>query len=110
MHNLTNGDELRALIAGSDVCGILAGHQHKLVIAPVAGVPCIAAPGTAFLLDAFARDGYHFQDGAIFTVVTVRERSMEMKPVTLPVAPERAFWSWEQMRSAVRAHAEPATA
>lgn len=110
MHNLTNGEELRSIIAGTDVCGILAGHQHKLVIAPVASVPCIAAPGTAFLIDAFAQDGYHFQDGATFSIVTVRDRMMEIKPVTLPVAPEVVFWSWEQMREMVRAHAEPATA
>jgi len=105
MHNLTNGDRLRAVIAGTDVCGILAGHQHKMVIAIVAGVPCVAAPGTAFLLDGFKPDGYHFQDGAMFTVVTVREGALELRPIASPSAPEVAFRSWEEMRAAAAAHA-----
>ncbi len=108
MHNLTNGDRLRAMIAGTDVCGILAGHQHKLVIASVGGVPCVAAPSTAFLIDAFEGDGYHFQDGAVFTVVTVRDRALELRPVAYPYAPEVAFRTWEEMQAAVAAHAAQA--
>ena len=104
VHAIGDADALRGLIVGSDVIGILAGHVHVHTVSVFAGVPCVAAPGTAFLLDPFARGGMRFLDGGGFHVVTVADRQMTVRQIPAPgTGAELAFLTEAQMRAPGRA-------
>lgn len=83
-HLLTDADALRAIITGTDVIGVLAGHTHVLAVELFGGVPSVTAPGTAFLLDVTAQEGMRFLDGGGVNIITVRNRVMTAAPVALP--------------------------
>lgn len=83
-HMLKDGDELHKAIAGTDVIGILSGHTHVAVAELVGAVPCVTAPGTAFMLDITAREGMRFLDGGGITLVKVARGVMTAKPLMLP--------------------------
>lgn len=103
-HVIGDADALRGLIAGSDVIGILAGHVHVQTVSAFAGVPCVAAPGTAFLIDPFARGGMRFLDGGGFHIVTVADRQMTVRQIPVSgTGAELAFLTTEQMRTPGRA-------
>jgi len=91
-HMLTDAEALIGAIAGSDVIGILSEHVHLTATSLVAGVPCVTAPGTAFLLDACASEGMRFLSGGGFNLVTVRNGMMEVLPVALPRAQTELYY------------------
>jgi 3',5'-cyclic AMP phosphodiesterase CpdA len=105
LHYLSNSDQLREVLAGTDVCAILSGHTHSTIITTVAGIPCVAVPGTAFIAEQ-REDGHHLLRWAGVTVVTVRDGVVEIKPLALPGSQETVrMLSHEQMQAAVAAHA-----
>lgn len=81
---LGDADALREAIAGTDVVGILSGHTHVAAVEIVGAVPCVSAPGTAFLLDVTVPDGMRFLDGGGINLVTVADGVMTAKPLALP--------------------------
>ncbi len=83
-HLLKDAEALRAVIAGTDVVGVLAGHTHMAAMELFGGVPSVTAPGTAFLLDVAAPEGMRFLDGGGINLVTVCEGVMTVAPLTLP--------------------------
>lgn len=105
MHYLSNSDALGEIIAGSDVVAILSGHTHSTIITAIAGIPCVAVPGTAFISEK-REDGHHILRWAGVNVVTVRDGVVEIKPLVLPGMQETVrFMSHEQMQAAVAAAA-----
>lgn len=104
LHYLSNSDQLREVIAGTDVKAILSGHTHSTIVTTIAGVPCVAVPGTAFIAEK-REDGHYILRWAGANVVTVRDGAVEIKPVNLPGLQETVrVLSYEQMQAAA-AHA-----
>lgn len=105
LHYLSNSDQLREIIVGTDVVAILSGHTHSTIVTTVAGIPCVAVPGTAFISEQ-REDGQHLLRWAGVNVVTVRDGMVEIKPLALPGLQETVrLLTHEQMRAAVAAHA-----
>ncbi len=79
-----NDAELGATLAGKDVVAILAGHIHFPLSSALNGIPVVAAPGTAHLLDPWSADALVMQAGCGFNVVTIRDRVPEVTSTILP--------------------------
>lgn len=90
-HMVKDATALRDVIAGTDVIGILSGHTHVAAVELVSGVPCISAPGTAFMLDVSAQVGMRFFDGGGINLVTVADGVMTAKPFALPRSQREFF-------------------
>lgn len=82
---LSDWQELEAIVTGSDIIGILAGHVHQSMSTLFAGVPLITASATAFLVDPFIKPGIAMLAGGGFNVVTAGDRTMMARPVYLPI-------------------------
>ncbi len=87
LHYLSNSDQLREVVASTDVLAILSGHTHSTLISSFADIPCVAIPGTAFITDS-REDGTHLLRWAGVNVVTVRDGAVEITAHVLPVAHE----------------------
>ena len=48
---LHGASDLEAVVRGSDVVGVLAGHAHHAITAAFGGAFCYAAPATAYTVD-----------------------------------------------------------
>ncbi len=83
-HMVKESDRLREIINGTDVIGILSGHTHVTVAELVGSVPCVTAPGTAFMLDITSTEGMRFCDGGGINLVTITNNVMTVKPLPLP--------------------------
>jgi 3',5'-cyclic AMP phosphodiesterase CpdA len=68
--------ELEAVIRGSDVVGVLAGHAHHAISAAFGGAFCYAAPATAYTVDPLLLEQRTLRgvQGGGFGVIRVLDR------------------------------------
>jgi 3',5'-cyclic AMP phosphodiesterase CpdA len=107
---------LAAIIAGTDVIGILSGHVHHPTVGTFAGVTCWAGPATAFTVDPLyhGADGSGFRAiaGTGFSLIHLYGRTLVPSAVSLP-SDGRELHRYELAEDKVRqwlGAAEPAAA
>jgi 3',5'-cyclic AMP phosphodiesterase CpdA len=76
--------ELKDAVRGAGVLGILSGHTHVATTALFGDSVSITGAATAFLGDAFSRDGGAHIQGCGFNLCVVREGELIVNPITLP--------------------------
>lgn len=101
-HLLEQPEELVRTLEGRDVIGLLSGHIHYHNIGLLSGMLCAAADGVAFGLDPYASDAMRFLDRSGYNLVTVKDRTMIIQPMTVP-GEQRLLY--EYVRPAVHAEA-----
>ncbi|MBV8717761.1 MAG: phosphodiesterase [Chloroflexi bacterium] len=78
--------ELAAVIRGTDVVGVLAGHAHHAIATAFGGVLCYAAPATAYTVDPLLLEQRTLRgvEGSGFGLVRIFEGQMVSLTVALP--------------------------
>jgi 3',5'-cyclic AMP phosphodiesterase CpdA len=76
MFRLHGADELEAVVRGSDVVAVLAGHVHHTVTGAFGGAFCYTAPAVAYTVDplALAAGRVRGIDGSGFGLVRIADR------------------------------------
>jgi 3',5'-cyclic AMP phosphodiesterase CpdA len=89
---LADHEALEAVIAGSDVVGILNGHVHHPLSAIFGDVLCHAAPATAYTVDPlYQANGFRGVTGPGFSVIQLYGRRMIATAVALPASREEVY-------------------
>ncbi|MCS7002903.1 MAG: hypothetical protein NZ518_08655, partial [Dehalococcoidia bacterium] len=88
---VADADELEAVVRGSDVIAVLAGHVHQVMAQEFGGAPLVTAHSTVMLIDPLRRPGIAFVAGGGFALVTVQDRRALIQPFLLPVLPEVVY-------------------
>lgn len=83
-HQLTNTDQLAAVIQGRALVGMLHGHIHIGSSGQFHGTVCATAPGVAYTYDPLNHAMLDMQPGAGFNLVHIREGTMLCTPISLP--------------------------
>jgi 3',5'-cyclic-AMP phosphodiesterase len=99
---LRNPEALADAIRDTDVIGVLAGHAHHPIVGSLAGVPCFAAPATAYTVDPLTA-GMMLRgvEGPGFGVVHLYSRAMVASAVALPTT-QRELYQHELSEEVVR--------
>jgi 3',5'-cyclic AMP phosphodiesterase CpdA len=106
-HLLTNPDELAAVIQGSDVIGLLAGHIHFNSLGSFHGIPSAACAGVAFNLAPTMPQSMRFIDSSGYNLIMVADGQMIVQPMTLP-GPQPEVFHWHVGDSLGQATAQEA--
>ncbi|HEY1295221.1 MAG TPA: metallophosphoesterase [Chloroflexota bacterium] len=83
---LHGADELEAVIRGSDVVAVLAGHAHHTITAAFGGAFCYAAPATAYTVDPLLLEQRTLRgvQGGGFGLIRVFDGRASAVTVTMP--------------------------
>lgn len=90
---LHGADELEAVVRGSDVVAVLAGHAHHAITAAFGGAFCYAAPAIAYIVDPLQLDkatlrGYQ---GAGFGVVRIFDGRAVAVTISMPSSGQETY-------------------
>ncbi|MHB1509464.1 MAG: metallophosphoesterase family protein [Acidimicrobiales bacterium] len=82
---LDNPDELAAVIEGTDVCLIVAGHNHHASAGMLGRIPVWVGPALSYRSDPLFEDSYKGRRGSAFSRIDVADRQalVTVVPVTL---------------------------
>ncbi|HLZ27152.1 MAG TPA: metallophosphoesterase [Chloroflexota bacterium] len=86
-------NELEAVVRGSDVVAVLAGHAHHAITAAFGGAFCYAAPATAYTVDALqlANCTLRGVQGSGFGLVRVFDGRAVALTVSMPTAGHETY-------------------
>jgi 3',5'-cyclic AMP phosphodiesterase CpdA len=90
---LHGADELEAVVRGSDVVAVLAGHAHHAITAAFGGAFCYAAPATAYSVDPLLLGNCTLRgvQGAGFGLVRVFDGRAVALTVSMPSSGEETY-------------------
>ena len=89
---LQNPEALAAVVQGSDVLAVLAGHAHHPISGIFAGVLCFAAPATAYTVDPLAGEScIRGIEGPGFGLVHMYGRTAVASAVLLNADPRELY-------------------
>jgi Icc protein len=90
-HLLANREQLGALLEGTDVIGVVAGHVHTNNVGTYKGICNIAATGTAFAGEAAEDNQFKMVDFCGYNVISVFEEGITVQTVVMPSMQEEFF-------------------
>jgi Icc protein len=90
---LHGADELQAVVVGSDVVAVLAGHAHHAISSAFGGAVCYAAPATAYTVDPLLLEGRTLRgvQGAGFGLIRIVDGRAVALTVTLPSSGQQTY-------------------
>jgi Icc protein len=90
---LHGADELQAVVAGSDVVAVLAGHAHHAISSAFGGALCYAAPATAYTVDPLLLESRTLRgvQGAGFGLIRIVDGRAVALTVTLPSSGQQTY-------------------
>jgi 3',5'-cyclic AMP phosphodiesterase CpdA len=83
---LRGADELEAVVRGTDVVAVLAGHVHHTVAGAFAGAFCSTAPAVSYTVDplALAAGTLRGIEGSGFNLVRIQDRRAVASTIIVP--------------------------
>ncbi len=82
---LDNPDRLAAAIEGTDVCLIVAGHNHHASAGLLGRIPVWVGPALSYSSDALVEDSYTGRRGSAFSRIDVADRQPLVTVVPVPL-------------------------
>ncbi|MGO4110512.1 metallophosphoesterase family protein [Paenibacillus sp. YAF4_2] len=90
-HLLANREQLGAVLEGTDVIGVVAGHVHTNNVGTYKGICNVAATGTAFGGEAAEDNQFKMVDFCGYNIVSVFEEGITVQSIALPGMQEEFF-------------------
>ena len=90
---LHGAEQLEAVVRGSDVVAVLAGHAHHAIASAFGGVFCYAAPATAYSVDPLVLDECVLRgvQGSGFGVVRVFDGRAVALTISMPSSGQQTY-------------------